>query len=56
MEPYWPWWAVLTFFGSGAFCAWVWTIGRRPSRVDCPHCEEPVRVARFRDHWKACLS
>lgn len=54
-EPYWHWWAIITFFASGAFCGWIWTIAYRPARIVCPHCEHHVKVRTFRDHWKECL-
>jgi hypothetical protein len=55
-DAYWPWWAVFTFFGSGAFSAWLLTVACRPDHVDCPHCDLPIRSRDFRAHWKACLS
>lgn len=53
-DPYWPWWAVITFFMSGWFSAWVLTVSRRPSRVECPMCSHDVPVRKLREHWKAC--
>lgn len=53
-DPYWPWWAVITFLMSGAFSAWVLTASRRPSRVGCPMCGHDVPVRKLREHWKAC--
>lgn len=53
-DPFWPWWAVITFFSSGAFSAWVATISRRPSHVHCPMCDGYVQVRVLREHWKEC--
>lgn len=55
-DAYWPWWAVITFFMSGAFSAWVLTISRRPGHVECPNCGQYIRVRHVREHWKACAS
>lgn len=55
-DPYWPWWAVITFFMSGWFCAWILTVSRRPKHIECPNCENYVTVTKFRAHWKECLS
>lgn len=55
-DPFWPWWAVITFFGSGMAWGWLLTLRRRPDYVECPDCGTQVRSHHFRDHWKACLS
>ena len=55
-DPYWPWWAVITFFMSGALSAWILTANRRPAHVPCPNCKDWVHVKSLRDHWKLCLS
>lgn len=55
-DGYWPWWAAITFFMSGAFSAWILTMGRRPDYVECPDCGLHIRSRKFREHWKACLS
>ncbi|WP_315637308.1 MULTISPECIES: hypothetical protein [Microbacterium] len=55
-DPYWPWWAVIVFFMSGAFSAWIMTISNRPKEVDCPNCDAHLRVSDLRAHWKVCMS
>jgi len=55
-DPYWPWWAAITFWVSGAFCAWLFAIVKRPDRVECPDCGHSIRTRDFLAHWKACLS
>lgn len=55
-EAYWPWWAAITFFLSGAFSTWFVLATLRPSRVDCPNCHRYVKTRTLRDHWKVCLS
>lgn len=55
-DPYWPWWAAITFFMSGAFSAWILTINRRPGHVECPNCDTWVRTKAIREHWKVCAS
>jgi hypothetical protein len=55
-DPYWPWWAVILFFSSGAWCAWLATIAHRPGHVECPNCDAWVRTNQMREHWKVCVS
>lgn len=55
-DPYWPWWAVITFFASGAFSSWIIIASLRPPSVDCPNCHRYVRTRTLRDHWKVCIS
>lgn len=53
-DPYWPWWAVIPFFMSGAFSSWVLTVGQRPKRVECPMCGNHITTWKLREHWKEC--
>ena len=55
-DAYWPWWAAITFFLSGAFSAWVLTVARRPGHVDCPNCGAWVRTREMQAHWKECTA
>lgn len=54
-DPYWPWWVVILFFGSGTFCGWLVAAARRPFWYGCPNCGNTVKATQLFAHWKECV-